>query len=63
MASQEAGRIDAIRAQRPNSRDIGFLLECGDALQAIRIADGSDRVVFGAEIVEAFAKRLDPIGM
>jgi hypothetical protein len=35
VTSEEAGRIDAIRAQRPNLLDIGLLLERGDALQAV----------------------------
>ncbi|MGC1669593.1 MAG: hypothetical protein WA767_15295 [Pseudolabrys sp.] len=61
MTSEEAGRIDAIRAQRPNPRDIGLLFERGDALQTVRIADASDRIVLGAEVIEALAERLDAL--
>jgi len=45
VTSEEAGRIDAIRAQRPNLLDIGLLLERGDALQAVRITDAAVPVV------------------
>ena len=61
MTSEEAGRIDAIRAQRPNLLDIGLLLERGDALEAVRIADAADRIVLDAEVIEALAERLDAL--
>jgi hypothetical protein len=58
VTSQEAGRIDAIRAQRPNPLDIGLLLERGDALQTIRLADAADWIVLDAEVIEALAASL-----
>ena len=61
VTSKEAGRIDAIRAQRPNPIDIGLLLERGDALKAVRISDAADRIVLDAEVVEALTERLDTI--
>ena len=41
VTSKEAGRIDAIRAQRPNPLDIGLWLERSDALKAVRISDAA----------------------
>src|SRR5882724_1824088 len=61
VTSEEAGRIDAIRAQRPNLLDIGLLLERGDALQAVRIADAAHRIVLDAEVIEALAEWLDAL--
>ena len=61
MTSEEAGRIDAIRAHRLNLLDIGLLLECGDALQAVRIADAADWIVLDAEVIKALAERLDAL--
>ena len=60
MTSEEAGRIDAFRAQCPNPVD-RFLLERGDALKAVRIADAADRIVLRAKVVEALAERLDAL--
>src|SRR2546423_9157770 len=62
VTSEKAGRIDVIRTHRPHLLDIGFLLERGDALQAIRIADAADRIILDAEVIEALAERLDPLG-
>src|SRR5258708_26413419 len=61
VTSEEAGRIDAIRAHRLHLLDIGLLLERGDALQAVRIADAADRIVLDAEGLEALAERLADI--
>jgi hypothetical protein len=61
VTSEEPGRIDAIRAQRPNPLYIGLLLERGDALQAVRIADAAHRIVLDAEVIEALAERLDAL--
>src|SRR4029453_15105350 len=61
VTSEEAGRIDAFRAQRSNPLDIGFLLERGDALKAVRIADAADRIVLGAKVVESLAERPDAL--
>src|SRR5579863_4766063 len=59
VASKEAGRIDARRAHRLDLLDIALLLERGNALQAVRIADRADRIIFDAELIEALAERLD----
>ena len=61
MTSEEAGRIDVSRTHRPHLLDIGLLLERGDALQAVRIADAAHRIVLDAEIIEALAERLDAL--
>src|SRR6266849_5969709 len=61
VTSEEAGRIDAIRAHRLHLLDIGLLLERGNALQAVRIADAADRIVLGAKVIEALAERLDAL--
>ena len=56
VTSEEAGRIDAIRTDRLNLLDIGLLLKRGDALEAIRIADATDRIVLDAQLIETFAE-------
>ena len=64
VTSEKAGRVDVIRTHRLHLLDIGLLLERGDALQAVRIADAADWIVLDAEIIEALAERLDvPSGM
>ena len=56
VTSEEARRIDAVRANRLHVLDIRLLLKCGDArLQAVRIADGADRIVLGANAIETLA--------
>ena len=61
VTSEKAGRINVIRTDRLHLLDIGLLLERGDALQAVRIADAADWIVLDAEIIEALAKRLDAL--
>src|SRR6266404_6426801 len=61
VTSEEAGRINVIRTDRLHLLDIGLLLERGDALQAVRIADAADWIVLDAEIIEAPAERLDAL--
>src|SRR5438477_9248158 len=61
VTSEEAGRIDARRTDRLHLLDIGLLLERGDALQAVRIADAAHRIILDAEVIEALAERLDAL--
>src|SRR5690242_7654817 len=48
VASQEAGCVGPIRAKRLHLFDVGRLLQRGNALQAIGVTDGADRIVLSA---------------
>src|SRR5262249_1958382 len=61
VTPEEARRIEPFRANRLHLLDIGLFLERGDALKAVRITYAADRIVLGAEFIEAFAERLDAL--
>src|SRR5215813_11815856 len=61
VTPEEACRIEPSRANRLHLLDIGLFLERGDALKAVRITYAADRIVLGAEFIEAFAERLDAL--
>src|SRR5260370_8595815 len=60
VTSEEAGRIDVIRTHRLHLLDIGLLLERGDALQTVRIADAAHRISPAAQATAPLPDRFYP---
>jgi hypothetical protein len=61
VTPEEACRIESLRANRLYLLDVCLFLERGDTLEAVRITDAANRIILGAQIIEALTKRLDAL--